>query len=307
MKLSGKIKISVIVTVFNEEDNISFLLNSLTRQTLKPSEIIIVDGGSTDHTWAILQKNKSIKSYLKIGNRSVGRNLAISKSKSPIIAITDAGCIPDSNWLEELTKPFRYEKVQVVSGYYRGAYQNIFQKCLIPYVLVMPDQAGKTEFFPSTRSMALRKPVWLKHKFNEQLWHNEDYAYSHILKNNGISFFFAPQALVTWQTRKNLQEAVWMFTRFAIGDIQAGIIRPQVKLLAIRYFIFIYLFFLSLQIHILFAPLLTLSLCYLVWSILKNYRYVQDFRALFWLPILQITADLSVLFGSLLGLLSRTV
>src|SRR3989344_3302200 len=92
MKPSGKYKVSVVVTVFNEQDNLQLLLDALSRQTLKPFEIIIVDGGSTDNTWAILQKNKSIRSYKKPGNRSVGRNFAVSRSISPIIAFTDAVC-----------------------------------------------------------------------------------------------------------------------------------------------------------------------------------------------------------------------
>ncbi|TSC84067.1 MAG: family 2 glycosyl transferase [Microgenomates group bacterium Gr01-1014_16] len=294
-------KITVICTVFNEVDTLPDLRSSLSRQTLKPSEIIIVDGGSTDGTWEYLKHQQKIRYFQKIGNRSVGRNFAISKSKCPIIAITDAGCIPEPNWLEELTK----QPADVISGYYRGIAKTIFQKCLIPYVLVMPDKAGKREFYPSTRSMAIRKSVWAKFKFNEKLWHNEDYAYAHTLKQAGYSFYFAPKAIVNWMPRKNLKEASWMFVRFAIGDIQAGIFRPQVKNLMIRYAIGLYVFFLALEINILLYPLILFAICYLLFAILKNYRYVKDLRAFFWLPVLQITADLSVISGSLIGFMSK--
>jgi len=294
-------KISVICTVFNEINTLPDLISSLSHQTLPPKDIVIVDGGSTDGTWEFLKRQKNVRSFQKVGNRSVGRNFAISKAKNPVIAITDAGCVPEPNWLEELTKP----KVDVISGYYRGIANNVFQKCLIPYVLVMPDKAGKTEFFPSTRSMAIRKSVWQKFRFNEKLWHNEDYAYAHILKKAGYSFYFAPKAIVNWMPRKNLKEAAWMFTRFAIGDIQAGIFRPQVKKLMIRYAIALYVFFLAIEIRFLFVPLAATLLIYLIWSIAKNYRYVRDFRALYWLPVLQITADLSVLSGSLIGFMSK--
>ncbi len=39
---------------------------------------------------------------------------------------------------------------------------------------------------------------------------------------------------------------------------------------------------------------------------MKNYKYVKDIRAVFWLPILQIVSDIMVLFGSVVGLLSGT-
>jgi len=48
MNSSGKFKISVIVTVFNEISTIESLIQSLKNQSLVPDEIIIVDGGSTE-------------------------------------------------------------------------------------------------------------------------------------------------------------------------------------------------------------------------------------------------------------------
>ena len=305
-----KLHVSVVITVFNEQSTLDKLINSLKNQSLSPYEVIMVDGGSTDKTFDILKswshKWSVLKSYQKPGNRSVGRNYGVSVSKSPIIAFTDAGCIPDADWLKNLSYPFRNSRSLVVSGYYLGLPQTIFEKCLIPYVLVMPDQAEKTEFFPSTRSMALSRDIWNKSGgFNDTLFHNEDYAYANKLKNLGVSFFFTPRAVVSWIPRKNLIQAAWMFMRFAIGDIQAGIIRPKVKILAIRYIVFLYLLFLVRDFPVLMLPLFIIILSYIVWSVIKNYRFVKDVRAFFWLPVLQITSDLSVLFGSIVGLLSR--
>ncbi len=287
-------KISVVVTVLNEKTTIKKLLDSLINQTSKPKEIIIVDGGSTDGTWEVISNQLSVISYRIPGNRSVGRNYGINKAKTSIIAFTDAGCIPEPNWLKELVAPFADPKVQIVSGYYKGLPTSVFEKCLVPYVLVMPDQI-RGEFLPSTRSMAMRKGIGL---FDEKLSHNEDYAFAISLKKKGVEFYFAPKAIVGWIPRKNLRQATWMFMRFAIGDAQAGILRPKVKLLALRYYLFIFLIFI-------YWPFVTLLLGYLVWAIVKNYRYVKDFRAVYWLPVLQITSDIMVLFGTVVGLLSR--
>jgi len=308
MKNFGKIRVSVVVTVFNEESSILNLIKSLNTQSQKPYEIVIVDGGSTDKTFETLTKSqiKILKIYQKIGNRSVGRNYGVSQSHGQIIAFTDAGCQPHSDWLENLIKPFIGKSTTVVSGYYQGVTENIFQKCLIPYVLVMPDKAEKTEFYPATRSMAIRKSIFNSSGgFNESLSHNEDYAYAHKLKSMGYSFTFAKEAIVDWFPRKNLKQAAWMFTRFAIGDIQAGIVRPQLKPLAIRYLIFTYLIFLIPYFPIIIFLILLLTICYLFYAIYKNYRYVKDLHAFFLLPVIQITCDLSILFGSLVGYLSK--
>lgn len=283
-----------MVTVLNEENTIKRLLDSLINQTFKPSEIIIVDGGSIDGTREEIKKYKGIKLLRRSGNRSVGRNFGVAHAKSSIIAFTDAGCIPDSDWLAELTRPFSTPGVEVVSGYYKGLPNNVFEKCLVPYALVMPDQI-RGEFFPSTRSMAMRKGVGL---FDEKLSHNEDYAFANTLKKGGIEFYFAPKAIVGWLPRKNLKSAAWMFMRFAIGDAQAGILWPRVKLLVLRYYLFFFLIFINHWFVLLAIP-------YLIWSIFKNFKYIKDFRALYWLPVLQITSDIMVLFGTVVGLLSR--
>lgn len=303
-------KVSVIITVYNESDTIGDLVLALKKQSLPPSEVIIVDGCSTDDTFTKLQLLSKSWTPLKIfqikGNRSLGRNFGVSKSNSNLIAFTDAGCIPDPNWLLELTKPFSDSKNQIVSGYYLGLAQNDFQRSLIPYVLVMPDKAKLSEFYPSTRSMAMRKSAWEKSGgFDPKLNHNEDYAFAIWLKKQKFDFIFAPKAIVGWIPRKNIKDSAWMFTRFAIGDIQAGIIRPKVKILFLRYAIFVYLLLLTFQMPFMTIPLLILMLIYLIWAIIKNYRYVKRFSAIFWLPILQITSDLSVIFGTLVGFLAK--
>ena len=284
-------KISVVVTVLNEEKTISELLDVLAKM---PAEIIVVDGGSTDGTIAAIKRFRHIKLVVGKYNRSEGRNIGVAVARGDIIAFTDAGCLPDENWLSELTKV----EADVVAGYYRGLPQNIFEKCLVPYVLVMPDKIGR-EFLPSTLSMAIKKELFLKMGgFDPNLDTSEDFEFATRLKNSGIKIQFAQQAVVGWYPRKNLKQAAWMFLKFAVSDIYAGIFRPKVKLLIFRYYFFVFLIFL-------YWPLVALSLGYLVWSIVKNYRYVNNWRAIYWLPVIQLTSDCMVIFGTVMGLLSR--
>lgn len=269
-------KVSLVITVKDEKA-------TLTKQTRIPDEVIIIDAHQNH----------------KILNRSQGRNLGVKKAKGDIIAFTDAGCIPDKNWLAELVKPFTDKNVQVVSGYYRGNPKSIFEACLVPYVLVMPDKIPQ-QFFPSTRSMAIRKSLFTETGgFSEAVDPGEDFEYATRLDKLGIKFYFAPKAFVSWRPRKNLKEAAWMFLRMSVGDIQAGLLRPKVKLLFLRYYIFFFLFFLNHWTALLAIP-------YLIWAVAKNYRYVKDLRAIFWLPVLQLTADICVIFGTIIGVLSKS-
>jgi glycosyltransferase involved in cell wall biosynthesis len=304
-------KFSLIATVFNEEATIKKFIESVLSQSKLPDEIIIVDGGSKDKTISEIQKislasNKlKIKIIVKRGNRSVGRNEAVKHANGNIILCTDAGNTLDKNWVREISKPFNDIKVDVVAGYYKGAPQNIFQKCLVPYVLVMKDKVDKNNFLPATRSMAFRKLIWKKAGgFDENLSHNEDYVFANKLKVLGARIVFAGRAIVYWSPQKNLREAFVMFLRFAFGDAEAGIIRDKVLLIYARYIFFAYLIIITFLIKsfLLYLLIPILFFLYILWSINKNYKYVSDPKGFVVLPTLQIVSDIAVLLGTSLGI-----
>ncbi len=306
-------KISLITTILNEENSITEFLESIKKQSKKPNEVIIVDGGSTDSTVDKIknfkERNKkiNIRLLVKVGNRSIGRNEAIKKSKNEIVVIADAGTILEKNWLKNISSPFKKKNVDVVAGYYEGRAKNIFQKCLIPYVLVMPDRVSKNNFLPATRSMAIRKNIWKKiGKFNELLSHNEDYEFAKRLENKKINIYFQKQAIVYWTPVNSFKKAFKMFYRFALGDIESKIFRPKVSLIFLRYFYFLY-FILLCGIYKNIFTLFILSfsvITYFIWCIVKNYKYVESKKALVYLPLIQMISDAAVIAGSISGFIN---
>lgn len=302
-------KTSLITTVLNEELTIEVLLDSIISQTKLPDEVIIVDGGSTDSTLPRIhdyqRKFRNLTKLIllkKAGNRAVGRNEAVRNAKNEIILCTDAGCILDKKWIKEINEPFENRNIGVVAGYYKGLYKNIFQKCLIPYVLVMEDKINIDKFLPASRSMAFRKNVWEKiGGFDEELSHNEDYDFAIKLKKFGSTIKFQKSAIAYWIPRSSLKEAFIMFFRFAYGDIEGGILRPKVYLIFIRYILgltIIVSFQLFKSVIILYF-LSFILFVYLFWAVNKNYNYVKDVRAFLYLPMLQLVSDLAVIAGSI--------
>lgn len=309
-------KTSFITTVFNEEENVLDLLKSLNSQTLYPTEVIIVDGGSTDNTLSAISnfqftnsnKKIRIRVIVKKGNRSVGRNEAIRNSTGDIIACSDAGCILDKDWLKNIVKPFIDPKVDVVAGYYKGLPKSAFEKALVPFALVMEDKLDANNFLPATRSVAFRKSVWKKvGGFDEKLSNNEDYVFARKLKKNGAKILFAKDAVVFWKPRKNLKDAFVMFYRFAKGDAESGIMRPKVVFILGRYIAGFLAVFLLLYTHSLFLAVLILVLFinYVLWAALKNYNYVDNLLSVFYLIVLQFLSDFAVITGTLSGFTNR--
>lgn len=307
-------KVTLITTFFNEEDTVLNFIESISSQTTRPDEVILIDGGSTDSTVKkvkdFIKNNPSLKIlfFIKKGNRSVGRNEAVRKATNDIIVCSDVGCVLDRKWVEEITKPFHKKGVDVVAGYYDSKPTTLFQKCVVPYALVMPDKINPETFLPATRSIAFTKNAWKKvNGFNEKYSHNEDYVFARELKKAHMTIIFSQKAVVYWIPRNTFCEVYAMIWRFAYGDAEAGIIRPKVVVLFLRYTLGMGLITTALitQSTTLLLACCLLFVGYLAWSIMKNYRYVHEVGAIIILPLLQITADLAVISGTTKGRLSH--
>lgn len=300
-------KISFIATVYNEESTIDDLLQSLLIQSKTANEIIIVDGGSSDRTVAHI-KNSKVKILIKNGNRAVGRNEAIKSASNEIIVCSDAGCSLDKDWIKNIVKPFENPNVDVVAGYYKGNAETVFQKCLIPYVLVMPDKVDENNFLPASRSMAFKKSVWKKAGgFPERFSNNEDYIFAKKLKKIDAKIVFEKKAIVYWKPRSNIKDAFIMFYRFAKGDSESRIFRPKVILIFVRYIavVILMLLFLIFKSYIILNALYLILLTYVLWSIIKNYRYVRNFLAVIFLPLIQLVSDIAVIAGTIKGIIDK--
>ncbi|HEX7018033.1 MAG TPA: glycosyltransferase [Patescibacteria group bacterium] len=314
-------KTSVIITVLNEAQTMEALLMALSKQTKVPDEVVIVDGGSMDKTFDILKAASkkrqpfSLKVFQKKGNRSLGRNYAIEQATHEWIAITDAGCIPERQWLEELgakaegaKKEVKSDQV-VIAGYYQAEPKSSFEAAVVPYFLVMPERVNPDDFLPATRSMMLHRSVWQAvGKFNTSLSDNEDYAFANKIrdletKRHQKIIFFTDKAKVTWLPPTTLHQFAKTIFRFARGDAQSGNWRPKVGLIFGRYLVLLiatgWLVANELNGVAIVMWLFFLSV-YAAWSIAKNIRYSDE--GWYWLPVLQIVSDGAVMSGTLVGI-----
>lgn len=125
----NKVKLSVIIPVYNMEKYLKKALTSLKNQTLKDIEFICVDGGSTDKSLDILTnyaaKDKRFKVFTQ-KNESTGyaRNTALKFAKGEYIVFMDPDDWFDNNAFEILYTKAKEQDCDMLAFNYKMVYED---------------------------------------------------------------------------------------------------------------------------------------------------------------------------------------
>lgn len=110
--LSSLPSITVQLPAYNEEENIEQVIESITNQQYNGNmEIIVVDDGSTDNTWSLLQELAEKYDILRVftkENEGIAptRNFALEKGTNEIVITMDSDTILEENALLNLVAQF---------------------------------------------------------------------------------------------------------------------------------------------------------------------------------------------------------
>jgi glycosyltransferase AglE len=117
--------VSVIIPVYNDPEGIQNILDALVKQTYPKQsyEIIVVDNGSTDSTFAVAtayQQNHpnliQVMNENSVQSSYAARNKGFLASSGEIIAMVDADCTPIPEWIEKGVDALSKENVDLVGG-----------------------------------------------------------------------------------------------------------------------------------------------------------------------------------------------
>lgn len=114
-------EISVVVTIYNEEENISPLLSAIYSALEKIDyELILVDDGSTDKSVESIKKYANHRTSILIFNRNHGQTTALSAgidhSKGKFIATMDGDLQNDPTDIPMMLEMAKKEEWDVVAG-----------------------------------------------------------------------------------------------------------------------------------------------------------------------------------------------
>ena len=193
--------------IYNVEQYLEACLNSITNQSIKDIEVILVNDGSTDSSEKIANKFVKKDSRLKLINQdnkglSAARNVGIEAANGEYIYFIDSDdYIIGNDSLKEMIELLEKNKSDIVVGKLIRIYEKKDASIECSFLDFFKDDVWSTEDYIKLCSRFNWVPVWLyiyrksfivenNIKFKEGFLHeDEDFTPKVILKSKRISIY----------------------------------------------------------------------------------------------------------------------
>lgn len=122
-------KYSVIIPTLNEELFIHRTLTCLSQQTLKPTQVIVVDGNSTDQTLKIVRQFKNkLPLKVKVTQRGVGKQRSVGgeMAKRPVLVFFDADVQFSPDFMEKSLIEYSKRHLSSACPWYTPGTKSLF-------------------------------------------------------------------------------------------------------------------------------------------------------------------------------------
>ena len=192
--------VSIIMRSFNEAWALKGTLPALAAQEFKNWELIVIDSGSTEGSQELIRAAKPahfVQITPKEYNPSRVMNQGMRLAKSEFGIFINADATPQgTNWLRPLVDALQNPKTAACFGRQiprpdcHAVFANDYDRCFGPN-----RESVKWEHFFSMVSSGLRKDVWSKRGFREDLQYAEDDEYTRWCKAQGYSVAYVPESV----------------------------------------------------------------------------------------------------------------
>lgn len=231
--LVNKHDISIIFRALNEEKYFEDALKACKKQKVGnlTYEIILVDSGSTDGTLRIAKKYGCKIVNIPRSKFSFGRSLnwGCEVATGRNLVFISAHCIPkNDNWLINLVDPLDKNLAAYTYGRQIGSSNSKFsEKQLFAKYFPNNDRIQNNDFFVNNANSAIKKSVWEKYKFDEEVTGLEDMVLGQKLIDDFMKIGYVSSAVVTHIHEESLKQIKNRYYREALT---LRVVLPEIQM-----------------------------------------------------------------------------
>lgn len=231
------IKLSIIVPVYNRPDEVSELLESLSKQTDKDFEVLIIEDGSSlkcDEVCKAYEGKLDLHYYFKPNSgRSETRNYGMDRASGNYFIIFDSDCIMPSEYIETVKRYLNEDYVDCYGGPDAADSSfNDMQKAISYAMTSMLTTGGirgatknVNKFSPRSFNMGISKEVYEKIGGYKNMI-GEDIDLSFRIKEAGFKTRLFPDARVFHKRRVDLKKFFRQVNTFGKARILLNTLHP---------------------------------------------------------------------------------
>ena len=193
--------VTIVMRSFNEAWALRQTLPALRRQSYPDWELIVIDSGSTDGSCDLIAAARpahfiQIKPSDYNPSRVLNRGMELARGERVIFLNADA-TPQGSEWLRPLARALEDPSTAAVFGrqiprpgcraVYAHDYERCFGRCR---------ESARWAHFFSMVSSGLRKEIWAKRGFREEMQYSEDDEYTRWCRAQGYRVVYCPESVV---------------------------------------------------------------------------------------------------------------
>lgn len=216
---------SIIILTKNRAPLLEKNLSSLQKQTIKPTEIIVVNNNSVDQTDSVIREHKRLLPIRSFKTRISGYaklyNFGIQNSRGRLICFLDDDCLAKEDWLENLVKMHqRYPNFVIQGQTFALPKDNIYAQIMGDHYQNWLKSNLTGEFVLKVldnKNLAVSKEIFDKYGvFSEkQNIGSEDIELGMRLRKNGVKIIFQQKAIAWHHERDNFKAFLKQHYRIA--------------------------------------------------------------------------------------------
>lgn len=222
--------VSLVIPVRDEQATLTLLCDSIDRLVAGPAEVVLVDGGSTDDTVALLRTRAETDPRYRVviadgtATPGRGRNLGVAAATHDWVAMTDAGIKLDPEWLLALwTAHIAAPDAGIAYGNVEFDVHSFFEECaVITYGMPRRSTPSGPCRGPSTQSFMVSKLAYEQVGGFPDLRAGEDDMFFRAIDAAGVSVAWAPRATVWWRIRPDAASTAERFRLYSYSYAMAG-------------------------------------------------------------------------------------